>query len=99
MNLEKGIHNEVIEAQLNKKENASLKERVNSFPLNSGGASFKTHKLQQHVLLQVNSVPGLTPASSTNRCRTKSMKLFCNNRLYEQSVLFLIIMLSKYNTW
>lgn len=57
MNLEKGIHNEVIEAQLNKKENASLKERVNSFPLNSGGASFKTHKLVIHSISKVSYKP------------------------------------------
>ena len=57
MNLEKGIHDEVIEAQLNKKEDSSLKSRVNTFPLNTGGSNFKTHKLVLHSISKVSYRP------------------------------------------
>lgn len=57
MSLEKGIHDEVIEAKLNRKEDAPLKSRVNTFPLNSGGANFKTHKLVLHSISKVSYRP------------------------------------------
>ena len=57
MNLEKGIHQEVIEAKINKDSNAPIKTRVNTFPLNSGGANFKTHKLVKNSLSKVSFKP------------------------------------------
>jgi len=45
MSLIKGFQNEVVEAKENRDENLTIKQKVNTFPLNPGGASFKTHKL------------------------------------------------------
>ena len=47
MNLPEGFHNEIIEAKENKlyTDVVNIKSKVDTSPLNSGGASFKTNVL------------------------------------------------------
>ena len=46
MDLDRGFHDEIIEAKENRKQNSlDIKQNVNTLPLFKGGANFKTHIL------------------------------------------------------